>query len=140
MRSCADMLIQLARCKFYTGGPLHTAMNAILRWYALVCSKRQVGERLHSHRGIRNKSSEPVQNRFKIRMVRKKSEPEVGLVCKRTIPFPYEHKRQVQFRPTFRTSWVSTGTRKCISLTLSQYIRETLFFLPKCLYFYYYYF
>ena len=40
-------------------------------------------------------------------------------------------KTQVQFRSTFLTCWVSTGTRKCISLTklvtLSQYIRETLF-------------
>ena len=42
-------------------------------------------------RGYRNKLSEPVQNRFKIRMVRK-SEPEIGPVRKRTIPFPYEHK------------------------------------------------
>ena len=77
-----------------------------------------------------HKPSEPVQNRFKIRMVRK-SEPEIGPVRKRTIPFPYEQTRQVQFRSTFRTTfrtyWVSTGTRKCISLTLSQYIRETLF-------------
>ena len=42
-------------------------------------------------------------------------------------------KRQVQYRSTFRNCWVSTGTRKCISLTkvvtLSQYIRETLFLL-----------
>ena len=120
------MLIQLARCKFYTVGPLYTTMSAIFDWYALVRSKRPVGEKLHSHRGIETKPSEPVQNRFKIRMVQK-SEPEIEPVCKRTIPFPYEHKRQVQFRSTFRTCWVSTGTRKCISLTLSQYIRETLF-------------
>ena len=47
MRSYADMRIQLARCKFFTVGPLHTVMSAIL------CrSKRPVGERLHSHRGI----------------------------------------------------------------------------------------
>ena len=32
--------------------PLHTAMSAILYWYPPVCSKRQVGERLHSHRDI----------------------------------------------------------------------------------------
>ena len=41
-------------------------------------------------------------------------------------------KRQAQFRSTFRTCWVSTATRKCISLaklvTLSQYIRQTLFY------------
>ena len=74
----------------------------------------------------KNKHREPVQNRFKIRIVRK-SEPEIGPVRKRTIPFPYEQKRQIQFRSTFRTCWVSTSTRKCISLTLSQYIRETLF-------------
>ena len=59
-------------------------------------------------------------------MVRK-SEPEIGPVRKRTIPFPYQQERQVQFRSTFRTCWVSAGTRKCISLTLSQYIRENLF-------------
>ena len=41
--------------------------------------------------GYRNEPSEPVQNRFKIRMVRK-SEPEIGSVRKRTIPFPYEQK------------------------------------------------
>ena len=52
LRSYADMLIQLARCKFYTVRPLHTAMSAILYWYAPVCSKRPVGARLHSHRGI----------------------------------------------------------------------------------------
>ena len=45
------MLIQLARCKFYTVGPLHTSMSAILYWYAPVRSKRPVGARLHSHRG-----------------------------------------------------------------------------------------
>ena len=74
----------------------------------------------------RNKPSEQVQNRFEIRMVRK-SEPEIEPVRKRTIPFPYEQKGQVQFRSTFRTCRVSTSTRKCNSLTLSQYNRETLF-------------
>ena len=48
-----------------------------------------------------------------------------------TVPFPCEQKRQVQFRSTFLTCWVSTGARKSILLTklvtLSQYIRETLF-------------
>ena len=53
MRSYAGMLIQLARCKFYTVGPLHTAMSAILYWYAPVRSKRPVGEKLHSHKGIK---------------------------------------------------------------------------------------
>ena len=75
----------------------------------------------------RNKPIEPVQNRFKIRMVRK-SEPEIGPARKRTIPFPYEQKRQVQFRSTFRTCWVSTGTRKCISLTVSPSMLEKLSF------------
>ena len=74
----------------------------------------------------KNKPSEPVQNRFKIRIVRK-SEPEIGPVRKRTIPFPYEQKRQIQFRSTFRTCWVSTSTCTYISLTLSQYIRKNLF-------------
>ena len=87
--------------------------------------------------GYGNKPSEPVQNRFKIRMVLK-SEPEIGPVRKPTIPFPYEHKRQVQFKSTFRTCWVSTGTRKCISFTLSQYIRETLFFCRSACFFFYF--
>ena len=44
----------------------------------------------------KNKPSELVQNRFKIRIVRK-SKPEIGPVRKRIIPFPYEQKRQIQF-------------------------------------------
>ena len=52
---------------------------------------------------------------------------------KHTIPFPYEQKRQVQFRSTFRTSWVSADKHKCISLTklvtFSQYIRWSFSFL-----------
>ena len=82
------------------------------------------------HTGETKKSSELVQNRSKIRVVRK-NKPEVGPVRKRTVPFSCEQKRQVHFRFTFRTCWVSTATRKCISLTnlvtLSQYIREALF-------------
>ena len=82
------------------------------------------------HTEVWKKSSEMVQNRSRIRVVRK-SKPEIGPVHKRTVPFPVNRKRQVQFRPTFRTWWVSTGTYKCISLTklvtLSKYIRETLF-------------
>ena len=54
---------------------------------------------------------------------------------KRTVPFPYEQKRQVQFRSTFRICWVSTDKHKCISLTklvtISQYIRETLFYCRR---------
>ena len=82
------------------------------------------------HTGVWKKSSELVQNKSKIWVIRK-SKPKIGPVRIRTIQFPCEQKRQVQFRSTFRTCWVSTGTRKCISLTklvtLSQYIRETLF-------------
>ena len=40
----------------------------------------------------KNKPSEPVQNRFKIQMVRK-SEPEIEPVRKRTIPFPHMNKK-----------------------------------------------
>ena len=75
------------------------------------------------------KSSKMVQNRSNIRVVRK-SEPEIGQVYKPTVPFPYEQKKQVQFKSTVQNCWVSTSTRKCISLTelatLSQSIRETL--------------
>ena len=91
-------------------------------------------ERGCTHTVVCKKSSEPVQNRSKIWVVQK-SEPEIGPVRKRTVPFSYEQKKQVQFRSTFRTCCVSTGTRKCISptklVTLSQYIRETLF-LCQC--------
>ena len=52
LRSYADMLIQLARCKIYTVGSLHTTMSAILYWYTPVSSKRPVGEKLYSHRSI----------------------------------------------------------------------------------------
>ena len=76
------------------------------------------------HTGVWKKSSELVQSRSRIR-VAQKSKPEIGPVRECTVPLPCEQKRQVQFRSTFRTCWVSTGTRKCISLTtmvtLSQY-------------------
>ena len=49
---------------------------------------------IHTGQGYRNKPSEPFQNRFKIRVVWK-SEPKIGPFRKRTIPFRYEHKRQV---------------------------------------------
>ena len=49
-----------------------------------------------------------------------------------TLKLSLEQIRQAQLSSTFRTCWVSTGTRKYISLTelvtLSQYIRETLFY------------
>ena len=118
--------IQLARCIFYTVFTCHTTMVTILYWYAPVYSKRPVGREVAFTQGYRNKPSEPFQNRFKIWVVWK-SEPEIGPFRKLTIPFRYEQKRAGLFRSTFRTCWVSTGTRKCISLTLSQYIRETLF-------------
>ena len=76
-------------------------------------------------RGYRDKPSEPVQNRFKIRMVRK-SEPEIGPVHKRTIPFPYEEKAgpvQVHF-PDLLGFYGYTQVHFTYS---SQYIRETLF-------------
>ena len=170
MRSYAVLLVQLARCKFYTVSPfpLHTASTVIICNYlsnllvntvrfviiilhrlsdtkawmlaVLRCLACSIGQMQilyskplppsHGHEcdfmlvsSCLFQKGEPVKNRFKIRMVRK-SEPEIGPVRKRTIPLSYEQKRQVQFRPT---CWVSTGTRKCISLTLSQYVRETLF-------------
>ena len=101
-------LIQLARCKFYS--LLHTVMGAILYWYTPVRSKRPVGRQGAFTQRYRNKPREPVQNRFKIRVLRK-SEPEIGPVCKRTIRFTYEQKRQFRFRSTFQTCWVSTSTR-----------------------------
>ena len=56
--SYADMLIQLARCKLYTVGPIRTAMSAILYWE----KKSPAGEKLHSHRGIKTNPA----NRSKI--------------------------------------------------------------------------
>ena len=72
------------------------------------------------------KPSKAVQNRSSIRVVRK-SEPEIGQVYKPTVPFPYEQKRQVQFRSTVQNCWVSTSTRKCISLTELVTLSQTLF-------------
>ena len=45
----------------------------------------------------------------------------------------YERKMQIQFRSTFRTCLVSTGAHECIFsltklVTLSQFIKETLFY------------
>ena len=68
-------------------------MSTILYWYAPFRSKRPLGVRLHSYRGI-----EPVQNRFKIRVVQK-SVPEIEPVRKRTIPFPYEQKKKSSSGP-----------------------------------------
>ena len=124
-------LIQLARCKFYAFHRPRShghGCNCIL---VLSGPFQKAGrERGCIHTGLWKKSSELVQNSSKIRMVRK-STREIGPVRKRTIPFPCEQKMQVHFRSTFRTCWVSTGTRRCISFTklvaLSQYIRETLF-------------
>ena len=118
--------IQLARCKFYTVGTFHTAMVMILYWYAPVRSKRPVRREVAFTQGYRNKPSEQFQNRFKIRVVWK-SEPEIGPFDKHTIPFQYEQERQVCSGPLSGTCWVSMGTRKCISLTISRYSRETLF-------------
>ena len=58
--------------QFYTVAPLHMAMSEILYWYAPV-QKFQKASRseVAFTQGYRNKPSEPVQNRFKIRMVRK---------------------------------------------------------------------
>ena len=110
-------------------GPVHMAMGAIEYWSALDRFKKPVGREVAFTR-VWKKSTELVQNTSKIWLVWK-SKPEIGPVSKGTVLFPCEQKRQVQFRSTSRTCWVSTGTRKCISLTkvvtVSQYIRETLF-------------
>ena len=83
-------------------------------------------ERLHSHRGIERNPANLSRIGPKFGKVNQKSDRFANV-----IPFPYEQKRQVQFRSTFRTCWISAGTHKCISLTklvtLSQYIRETPF-------------
>ena len=124
------MLIKLARCKFYTVCPLYTAISATFYWwYALVCSKRPVGEKLHSHRGIETNPVNQSRTGSKFGWYGKVNQKSSRFT---NVPF-YSHMNkktgpvQVQFRSTFRTCWFSTVTRKCISLTLSQYIRETLF-------------
>ena len=68
------------------------AMGAILYCCALVRSKRPVGREVAFTQRLFEKSSKPVQNRSKIRVVRK-CEPEIGPVRKRTVPFPYENSR-----------------------------------------------
>ena len=67
--------------------------------------------------GYKSKPRKPVLNRFKIRMI-PKSEPEIGPVRKRTIPFPFAEKRKVLFRSTFQTSgflWVDASAFHLLS-------------------------
>ena len=109
--------------QFYTVGPLHTAMSAIFYLYALVCSKRPVGEKLHLHRKTNPVNWSRIGSKFGwYGKVNQKSSRLAN------VPFDsHMNKRQVQFRSTFRICWVSTGTCKCISLTLSQHIGENFF-------------
>ena len=171
LRSYADMLIQLARCKFFYSRPPSHGYECD---FILVRSGpfQKTGRReVAFTQGYRNKPSEPVQNRFKIRMVRK-SEPEIrpfanlpfhSHMNKKTGPvqvhfpdllgfygytqvhfksgrfaiLPFHSHMNKKGRSTFRTCWVSTATRKCISLTLSQYIRETLCSFRSAYFFYF---
>ena len=109
--------------------PPSLTLGATAYWSALVRSKKPEGREAAFTKGYGKNQVNWSRIGPKIRVVWK-SKPEIGPVRKRTIPFLCEQKRQVQFRSTFRTCWVSTGTRKCISLTklvtLSQYIRESL--------------
>ena len=108
-------------------GPHHMAMSAILYWYAPVRSKRPIGARLHSHRGTGTNLANRSRIGSKFGRYGKANQKSGRFA---NLPFhSYMNKND---RSTFRTCWVSAGTRKCISFTLSQYIRETLF---SCLFF-----
>ena len=77
--------------------------------------------------GYRNKPSEPVQNRFKFGWYGKVNQKSGRFA---NVPF-HSHmnkKGRSSSGPLSGPAGFSTDTRKCISLTLSQYIGETLFF------------
>ena len=116
------MLIQLARCKFYTVGPLHTAMSAILYWYTPVRSKSLVGATLHSHRGIETNKV----NRFRIGSKfgwYGKANQKSGRLAN-VLFHSYMNKTG---RSTFRTCWASTA-HACAFDLLSPSISEKLSF------------
>ena len=76
--------------------------------------------------GCRYKPNKPVQNMFKIRMVRK-SEPEIEPVRKRTISSAHLNKKgRSSSGPLFGPAGFLRYTQEHFT-TLSQYIRETLF-------------
>ena len=95
-------------------GPVHT--GTISYRSTSVRSKKWYGEGLRSH-GYEKKSSGPFQNRSRNWAVRK-SEPEIGTIRYRTVPFSSEQKRY-DIVPPFRTSLVSTGDTKLVSMTTS---------------------
>ena len=102
--------------------PLHTAMSAILYRYAPVRSKRRVGEKLHSQRGIETNPANWSRIGSKFGWYGK-----VNQKSGRFANVPFHSHINKKGRSTFRTCWNFTGTRKCISVTLCQYIGETLF-------------
>ena len=111
-------------------GPDHTAMDAIAYWSAVVRSIKPVGREVAFTQGYGKNPANWSRIGPKFGWYGKVNQKPSRFT---NVPFhsPVNRKRQVQFRSTFRTCWVSTGTHKCISLTklvtLSLYIRETLF-------------
>ena len=115
------------------------AMGAIAYWSALVCSKKPVGREVAFTQGYGKNPANWSRIYPKFGWYGKVNQKS-GRFANVPFPFPCERKRQVQFRSTFRTCWVSTGTCKCISLinlvTLSLCMLEKLSF-PADVFFYF---
>ena len=89
-------------------GPVHTGTIPRVRYRTVPL--RSVGRGV-AFTQVRKKSSGPFQNRSRNWAVRK-SEPEIGTIRYRTVPFSCEQKR-------YRTALVSTGDTKLLSMTTS---------------------
>ena len=120
--------IQLARCKFYTVGTFHMAMVTILYWYAPVRSKRPVGSEVAFTQGRGIETNPANRSRIDSNSGGMESEPEIGPFRKRTIPFRYEHKRQVGSGPLSGVAGFLRVHASAFHL-LSTSILEKLFFL-----------
>ena len=112
---------------YISEAPLHTAMGAILYCYALVRSKRPVGSGVAFTQGYGKNPANLFRIGAKFGWYGK-----VNQKSDRFANVPFHSRMNRKGRSTFRTCWISTGTHKCISLTklvtLSHYIRETLFY------------
>ena len=111
-------------------GPVHMAMDAIAYYSGLVHSKKLVRREFAFTMGYEKNPVNWSRIGPKFEWYGKVN-PKSGQFTNVLFHSCVNRKRQVQFRSTFWTCWGSTGTCKCISLTklvtLSQYIRETLF-------------
>ena len=91
--SYAEMLIQLARRKFYTVGPSHGPEWVFLQVRSGPFQKAG-GREVAFTDEYRNNPSEPVQNRFKIQMVRKNGKKSSRFA---NVPFHSHMNRKGRF-------------------------------------------